>query len=122
MSYNKRQQHLQEFLEKKIQIKFAGGREVVGVLRGFDNTSNIVLDQCIEFERDPEDSSRRMLIVDPDNKDKMMEKTRKLGIVVCRGSAVMFICPDDGTQEIENPFQDDDDDEEEDADADLDAD
>ena len=29
---------------------------------------------------------------------------RKLGLVVCRGPAVMLISPMDGTEEIENPF------------------
>ena len=29
---------------------------------------------------------------------------RLLGIVVVRGTSVMLVCPEDGTEEIENPF------------------
>jgi U6 snRNA-associated Sm-like protein LSm7 len=32
------------------------------------------------------------------------DEKRYLGLVVCRGSAVMLINPQDGTEEIANPF------------------
>jgi len=32
-------------------VKFAGGREVDGVLKGFDKLDNLVLDDCIEYLR-----------------------------------------------------------------------
>ncbi len=32
------------------------------------------------------------------------EETRKLGLVVCRGTTVVMICPQDGMKVIENPF------------------
>ena len=31
-------------------------------------------------------------------------RTRSLGLLVCRGNAVMLIHPESGHQEIENPF------------------
>jgi U6 snRNA-associated Sm-like protein LSm7 len=34
----------------------------------------------------------------------LLDKTRALGLVVCRGTAITFISPMDGYQEIENPF------------------
>jgi len=56
-----------------------------------------VIDECIEFLRDPEDAF------------KVTEKTRQLGLVVCRGPQVSLISPTDGMEQIDNPFDDDDD-------------
>ena len=41
-----------------------------------------------------------------DNEDsfKLSEDTRQLGLVVCRGTAVVLICPADGMESIANPF------------------
>ncbi|KAL6071491.1 U6 snRNA-associated Sm-like protein LSm7 [Balamuthia mandrillaris] len=83
---------LENFLNQKVTVKFTGGREVQGVLKGHDNILNIVLDETIEFLRDP---------LDP---YKPTTQTRKLGLVVCKGTAIMLICPVEGTVEISNPF------------------
>ncbi|KAI9206898.1 U6 snRNA-associated Sm-like protein LSm7 [Polychytrium aggregatum] len=83
---------LTKYLDKKIRVKYAGGREVVGVLKGFDPLLNLVLDDTEEFLRDPEDSN------------KLLDDTRTLGLVVCRGPTVILISPFDGYEEIENPF------------------
>jgi len=84
---------LTKFLEKPVCVKFSGGREVFGILKGYDTLVNLVLDNCTELLRDPEDPY------------KPTSEKRNLGLVVCRGSAVMLIHPEDGTEEIENPFQ-----------------
>lgn len=65
---------------------------VTGLLKGYDTLVNLVLDECQEFLRDAEDPSR------------ITNNTRSLGLVVCRGSAVMLISPTEGTEEIANPF------------------
>jgi len=39
------------YLEKNIRVKFAGGREATGVLKGFDPLLNLVLDDTVEFLR-----------------------------------------------------------------------
>jgi len=83
---------LSKYMDKAIRVKFSGGREVAGVLKGYDHLLNIVLDNCTEFIRDPEDPY------------KLSEDTRGLGIVVCRGTAVVLICPVDGMEAIANPF------------------
>jgi U6 snRNA-associated Sm-like protein LSm7 len=85
---------LSPYYGKKVFVKFNGGREVEGILRGYDTLVNIVLDDCVEFIRDPEDQY------------KITDKTRSLGLCVCRGSAVMCCYPSEGTQEIANPFND----------------
>lgn len=83
---------LSKYLEKVIRVKFSGGREVAGVLKGYDPLLNLVLDNTTEFLRDPDDPY------------KLTEDTRMLGLVVCRGTSVVLICPVDGMESIANPF------------------
>ena len=42
--------------------------------------------------------------VDPDDPLKLTDETRRLGLVVCRGTAVVLVCPVDGMEAIANPF------------------
>lgn len=83
---------LQKYLDQGVRVKLQGGREVLGVLKGFDPLVNVVLDECIEFIRDPADPY------------KLTDERRELGLVVCRGTQVSLISPTDGMEEIENPF------------------
>ncbi|CAG0879329.1 unnamed protein product [Darwinula stevensoni] len=83
---------LSKYLDKAIRVKFSGGREATGVLKGYDPLLNLVLDTTIEYLRDPDDPYR------------LTEDTRPLGLVVCRGTAIVLICPLDGTESIPNPF------------------
>lgn len=41
---------------------------------------------------------------DPDDPYKLTEDTKERGLVVCRGTAVVLICPMDGCEAIANPF------------------
>lgn len=68
----------------------------MGTLKGFDGLVNIVLDDCVETLRDPADLARA---AEP-------AATRALGLVVCRGTAVTVVMPDDGFEAIDNPFPD----------------
>jgi len=83
---------LNKYIDKNVNVKFNGGREATGILKGWDPLVNLVLDEAIEHIRDPEDPYI------------ITNETRKLGLVVCRGSAVMLISPLEGTEEISNPF------------------
>merc|ERR1711881_243402 len=83
---------LERYLNQPIKVKFSGGREVKGILKGHDTVANLVLDDVQEYLRDPEDPY------------KVIDETRSLGLVVARGTSVMLICPVDGTEEIANPF------------------
>ncbi|KAH8739244.1 hypothetical protein FG386_000001, partial [Cryptosporidium ryanae] len=40
---------LNKFNNKEIKVKLCGGREVSGVLRGFDGITNLVLDETVEY-------------------------------------------------------------------------
>lgn len=63
-----------------------------GILKGYDALLNLVLDDTVEFLRDPEDLL------------KITDETRNLGLVVARGTAVTVIAPNDGVEQIANPF------------------
>ncbi|KAF9164237.1 Sm-like protein lsm7 [Actinomortierella ambigua] len=82
---------LGKYMDKKIRVKYSGGREVIGILKGYDPLLNLVLDETEEQLRDPEDG-------------RLLGETRNLGLIVCRGPAVILISPMDGTMEIANPF------------------
>ncbi|KAI8376272.1 uncharacterized protein BYT42DRAFT_574001 [Radiomyces spectabilis] len=82
---------LSKYMEKKIRVRFNGGREVVGKLMGYDQLLNLVLDDTIEYLKDLETGY-------------VTSQTRELGLAVLRGTAVILISPFDGMEEIENPF------------------
>jgi U6 snRNA-associated Sm-like protein LSm7 len=73
-------------------VRFAGGREVVGLLRSFDGLLNIVLEETVEYLRDAADANT------------VTEATRYLGQVVLRGTAITVLGPEDGLKAIANPF------------------
>lgn len=84
---------LTKYLDQEVHVKFQGGREVSGKLKGFDQTLNLVVDNAVEYLRDPEDSY------------KITENSRKLGLIVCRGMAVTVVSPQGGYESIPNPFE-----------------
>ncbi|KAI9808131.1 MAG: Sm-like protein lsm7 [Sarcosagium campestre] len=79
---------LSKYMDKEINVKFNGGREVVGTLKGYDQLMNLVLDDVKETLRDEEGN----------------ESSRPLGLVVARGTLLVLISPLDGSEEIANPF------------------
>jgi U6 snRNA-associated Sm-like protein LSm7 len=79
-------------------VKLNGGREVAGILKGYDTLFNLVLDDATEFIRDSEDPTQR---APPDDGEYL---GREIGVCVVRGPLVVRISPMDGTDEIENPF------------------
>ncbi|KAI1005233.1 hypothetical protein K3495_g2985 [Podosphaera aphanis] len=79
---------LAKYMDKKILVKFTGGREVTGTLKGYDALMNLVLDDVDEVMRD----------------DEQKITTRPLGLVVARGTLLVLISPVDGSEEIANPF------------------
>jgi len=77
---------LSKYTNQQIRVKFTGGREVVGVLKGYDQLLNLVLDEVEETVQEPQ------------------PHTRRLGLAVLRGPTITIISPVDGSAEIENPF------------------
>ncbi|KAL2146985.1 hypothetical protein VTI28DRAFT_1281 [Corynascus sepedonium] len=79
---------LKKYMDKRITVKFNGGREATGVLKGYDALMNLVLDEVEELLRDGEGN----------------EVTRPLGLVVVRGTLLVVVSPVDGSEVIANPF------------------
>jgi len=77
---------LSKYVNEKIRVKFTGGREVTGILKGYDQLLNLVLD---EVEEEASESS---------------PNPRHLGLVVLRGPTITILSPVDGSEEIANPF------------------
>ncbi|UZJ51223.1 hypothetical protein CBS101457_000543 [Exobasidium rhododendri] len=82
---------LAKYVDKKVRVKFTGGREVIGLLKGYDQLMNLVMDEVEEYLRDPATGN-------------VTEKTRPLGLAVVRGTALTVINPADGFGQIANPF------------------
>ncbi|KAF9074646.1 hypothetical protein BDP27DRAFT_1381142 [Rhodocollybia butyracea] len=72
---------LSKYVNERIRVKFTGGREVTGILKGYDQLLNLVLD---DVEEEP--------------------RKRSLGLAVLRGPTIILLSPVDGSEEIANPF------------------
>ncbi|QRV74013.1 U6 snRNA-associated-like-Sm protein LSm7 [Ceratobasidium sp. AG-Ba] len=59
---------------------------VTGILKGYDQLLNLVLDDVQEEKQEPQ------------------PHTRPLGLAVLRGPTITILSPVDGSEEIENPF------------------
>ncbi|CCG82697.1 U6 snRNP-associated protein Lsm7 [Taphrina deformans PYCC 5710] len=81
---------LAKYQDKQVRVKFTGGREIVGILKGHDQLMNLVLDEVREQLRNDEGT--------------ILDETRELGLVVVRGPTLVMITPVDGAEEIANPF------------------
>jgi len=77
---------LGKYANQRIRVKFTGGREVTGILKGYDQLLNLVLDDVEENIQEPE------------------PHTRKIGLAVLRGPQITILSPVEGSEEIENPF------------------
>ncbi|GAV55605.1 hypothetical protein ZYGR_0AV02370 [Zygosaccharomyces rouxii] len=80
---------LAKYKDTRVRVKLMGGRLVVGVLKGYDQLMNLVLDETIEYMRDPEDSSFIL-----------KDKTRELGLIVIRGTVLLSLSPQEGSETI----------------------
>ncbi|KAJ2361667.1 U6 snRNP-associated protein Lsm7, partial [Coemansia sp. RSA 2611] len=83
---------LKKYTDKSVRVKFTGGREVTGILKGSDQLLNIVLDDAHETLHNIEDM------------ESSETRQRHIGLVVLRGPSIILVSPTDGSEEIENPF------------------
>ncbi|KAG5869743.1 hypothetical protein JTB14_033374 [Gonioctena quinquepunctata] len=54
---------LKKFMDKKLCLKLNGGRQVTGILRGFDPFMNLVVDESIEECRDGSKNNIGMVVI-----------------------------------------------------------
>lgn len=55
-------------IDKEIEVHFSGGRQITGVLKGYDQVANLVIDNTHEMMKD--------------------NTTRELGLIIVRGPNV----------------------------------
>lgn len=78
---------------------------VTGLLKGYDQLMNLVLDDVKESMRGmscPPCPVSSLGLIYPD--DEGNDNTRSLGLIVARGTLIVLISPADGSEEIANPF------------------
>lgn len=78
---------LAKYKDCQVRAKLMGGRLVVGVLKGYDQLMNLVLDEAIEYMKDSNDEVSK-------------DKTRSLGFTVIRGNILASISPMEGSEII----------------------
>ncbi|CAJ1393984.1 unnamed protein product, partial [Effrenium voratum] len=54
---------LRKFMEKRLDLKLTANRHVVGVLRGYDQFMNIVLDNTVEIVSPTEKNEIGMVVI-----------------------------------------------------------
>ncbi|KAG8745675.1 Sm-like protein lsm7 [Ceratobasidium sp. 414] len=99
---------LSKYQDERIRVKFTGGRQVTGILKGYDQLLNLVLD---DVQEEKQGASTPLLHFDSlpatvlliFRADPQLH-TRPLGLAVLRGPTITIISPVDGSEEIENPF------------------
>ncbi|KAK7039222.1 U6 snRNP-associated protein Lsm7 [Paramarasmius palmivorus] len=95
---------LSKYVNEKIRVKFTGGREVTGLLKGYDQLLNLVLDEVEEliegvlYPLQHHTTNLHPSLTEPE------PRTRSLGLAVLRGPTIVLLSPVDGSEEIANPF------------------
>lgn len=79
---------LNEWQNKRVVVKFMGGREIEGVMLSWDKTMNMVLNGCLE-------------VLEVHDKEVF---PRELGLVIVKGTQVHSISLKDGYEIIDNPY------------------
>jgi len=64
---------LKKFMDKKVSIKLNANRRVTGILRGYDQFMNLVLEETIE--------------------EVSQSERNKIGMVVIRGNSIVILEP-----------------------------
>ncbi|KAK3008000.1 hypothetical protein RJ639_014670 [Escallonia herrerae] len=118
---------LAKFIDKGVQVKLAGGRQVIGfdicgsyfgvnkspLIRRIGKVQDaaLVLDVDVTGTLKGYDQLLNLVLDeaveflrDADDPLKTTDQTRRLGLIVCRDKAVMLVSPTDGTEQIANPF------------------
>ncbi|KAG2121303.1 U6 snRNA-associated Sm-like protein LSm7 [Suillus clintonianus] len=94
---------LSKYVNERIRVKFTGGREVTGILKGYDQLLNLVLDE-VEEQINGAVISTPLLHTTDSRSTEPEPQSRMLNLVVLRGPTITLLSPVDGSEEIANPF------------------
>ena len=67
----------------------------------YDSVCSLVLSHTITKHQN---IHNKLFCTDKDDPEKITNQSRKLGLVVIRGTQVSLVSPEEGTEEIANPF------------------
>ena len=65
---------LRKFMDLRVDLRMNGDRRIAGIMKGYDQYMNIVLDEAIEISKNKGEKG----------------KNRNLGMIVIRGASVQF--------------------------------
>ncbi|KAH1205840.1 Sm-like protein LSM7 [Glycine max] len=68
--WHKIEKKVPKFGDKGVQVKLTSGRQVTGTLKGYDQLLNLILDEVVDFLKDPDDPL------------KTTDQTINLGLIV----------------------------------------
>jgi small nuclear ribonucleoprotein G len=72
---------LRKFMDLRVDLRLNGDRRVAGILKGYDQFLNIVLDEAIEIPSQKQGAKKA---------EGQQEQQRDLGTIVIRGSSVQL--------------------------------
>ncbi|CAI1678819.1 hypothetical protein SEUBUCD646_0N01760 [Saccharomyces eubayanus] len=79
---------LSKYKDSKIRVKLMGGKLVIGVLKGYDQLMNLVLDETVEYMSSADDES---------NTELVSKNARNLGLTVIRGTILVSLSSAEGS-------------------------
>ncbi|CCD23479.1 Sm-like protein LSM7 NDAI_0B04440 [Naumovozyma dairenensis CBS 421] len=82
---------LSKYKDSKVRVKLMGGKIVTGILKGYDQLMNLVLDETIDYLKNPDDEIGTA---------SLKNKSRSLGLTVVRGPLLVSLSPIDGSEVI----------------------
>lgn len=68
---------LRKFMDLRVDLRMNGDRRIAGIMKGYDQYMNIVLDEAIEITQTKKDAAKK-------------DQNRSLGMIVIRGASVQF--------------------------------
>ena len=69
---------LRKFMDLRVDLRMNGSRRIAGIMKGYDQYMNIVLDEAIEISKDKGSGAGEK------------SQNRSLGMIVIRGASVQF--------------------------------
>ena len=69
---------LRKFMDLRVDLRMNGNRRIAGIMKGYDQYMNIVLDEAIEISKDKGQGTGEK------------SQNRSLGMIVIRGASVQF--------------------------------
>ena len=74
---------LRKFMDLRVDLRLNADRRIAGIMKGYDQYMNIVLDEAIEITKTTSGTAKN-------NNNAPAEQNRDLGMIVIRGASVQL--------------------------------